>query len=1055
MKKNLSLRLFLALLLAAAPMASKATVFFTDNFSAGSTTNGPSVPGGTPAASFTSYDIASSKTTCTNTAASAGHFQVGVPVTSSGGWEVQALFTTNAIALTFPNDFIQLTVVFTDVNGLMGSGATSAGSGVWMGLFNSGTPQNLPVAGALEAGGLSTAAGSPFATGNCANWTGYACQILNNASVSRILTRPPQADPTIISANQDLLGANVGSGFYRSPAAVVVGTNTMASSLVNGSQYTMVMTITLTNNTPNALLITNTLYSGVGTLGTVLYSSSTTTNLTGSTLLTSGFDGLAIGAYSKGTPNFAAVMDINSIQITGISTPVTGPPHIDTQPISATVPSGGSCAFSVAATGFNVSYQWHRHGTNLIDGPNISGSTSSMLVVSPAGAADVAVANANGYYVTVTGTGPFSTNSITNSLTLGTANTLTWSGNSSLWDLNTTPSWLTNGTAGAYFNYGDSVIFDNYAADFGGGIMTVSLAGSYLSAASVTVNAPGGYDYTISGTGSFTGPGTLLYSGQGHLTMNSANSYTGGTTISNAGAFLVLNNYNALGTGPVTLAKAGGQMEIIPPGSASLGINGDVNVADDFTITYLATNSFGAVLFGDLSGTSGKTLTINHSAGGTPYARIRIYGPNTVYNGNLNLNNSQVQWAFYQNAGESQVYNGFISGSGNVIQRGNGATVLNNLNTYTGGTTPSAGLIGFGIDSTPTTGTVTAGPIGTGPLTIAPEVPNTTGSGQVFASGGARTIGNAILYPSGTNNQTLLVGGTNALTFTAAINLAGADGITTNTITTRFFQVTNTALTTLSGVISDATNGVSAGYGLAQLGNGILVLNNTETYTGPTVVSNGTIQVNGALNAASVVTVATNGNLGGNGTIAGPVTIQLGGALAPGATLIGTLTINNNLSIAGNVKVRVNRTGPASDNASVSLTLANSGTGTVFVTNTGATFHAGDTFTLFNKAVTGGAGLKVIGGGVGWTNQLALNGTIKVTSTNLPTVIGTNSSATTVTLSWPVDYAGWVVQSNAVSLVSTTNWFTVPNSGSANSFVATINPAKTNGVYFRLIQPSP
>ena len=59
-----------------------------------------------------------------------------------------------------------------------------------------------------------------------------------------------------------------------------------------------------------------------------------------------------------------------------------------------------------------MTYQWHRYGTNLVNGGNISGATSPMLVISPASAADVA-SGANGYYVTVTGPGRLSTNSVT------------------------------------------------------------------------------------------------------------------------------------------------------------------------------------------------------------------------------------------------------------------------------------------------------------------------------------------------------------------------------------------------------------------------------------------------------------------------------------------------------------------------------------------------------------------------------------------------------------------------------------------------------------------
>src|SRR5487761_2035598 len=67
MKKILNFRIFFAAMLVFAPLVSKAATFFTDNFSNGSTTNGPSLPGGTAAASFTSYDIASTKNTIPGT----------------------------------------------------------------------------------------------------------------------------------------------------------------------------------------------------------------------------------------------------------------------------------------------------------------------------------------------------------------------------------------------------------------------------------------------------------------------------------------------------------------------------------------------------------------------------------------------------------------------------------------------------------------------------------------------------------------------------------------------------------------------------------------------------------------------------------------------------------------------------------------------------------------------------------------------------------------------------------------------------------------------------
>jgi autotransporter-associated beta strand protein len=459
-------------------------------------------------------------------------------------------------------------------------------------------------------------------------------------------------------------------------------------------------------------------------------------------------------------------------------------------------------------------------------------------------------------------------------------------------------------------------------------------------------------------------------------------------------------------------------------------------------------------MLGNLSGAAGKTLTITQPDL-TTTNRYRVYGTSTTLDSDLVLNGAPTSYAVdgtlfapYNPTG-SQIYNGVISGNGGIIQRAAGITILNGQNTYTGGTIPTTGTIGFGANSTPTVGTVTSGPIGKGALLIAPELPGTTGSGTVLAFGGARSIANPLQYPSGTNNQTLIVGGTNAFTFTGPYTLNGNDSL--GGPTNRIFQVTNTALTMLSGVVSDG----GAGFGLIKTGNGVLALNNTETYTGPTTVSNGTLQVNGQL-AAGAVTVATNGVLGGTGTIGGPVTVQTGGAIAPGAS-IGILTINNNLALAGNLAIELNKSGsPASDRIVVGGTLNNTGTGTVTVTNLGLALVQGDTFTLFNKAVSNGGALSVTGANVIWTNKLVIDGTIAVASvvSNARTNISFSVSGNNLTLSWPVDHTGWILQAqtNAAGQGLGTNWAPVPGSTSVNQVVMPINPAN-GSVFYRLVLP--
>ncbi len=1015
---NTPLKLVLAALTATALHTSHAaTVFFTEDFSHGSTLNQPPA---NPTSTSTSYEVVSSKNWSPAPSLTSGDLKFGIASTTSGSIEVEALFANSPIALVVEGDYVEMTITFTNTGGLL----TGAGF-LGFGLYNSG--HVFPTSGGLNATAVNSQTAN--ATGGAQNWAGYVGQLAFSGSNTRIMTRAPQTGTD--NRNQDLLTSNSGSSSYGNPAAATVGSQSATPSLTltAGQVYTEDLMITLSSS--NTLYITNSFYSGTNATGTPL--SQFGGEATG-TLLASSFDALAIGWRETGSQ--ATTIDISSISVSGQSTPVTSPPSIDVQPSPVSVASGSAAAFNVTATGFSVTYQWHRYGTNLLNSGNISGAKSATLVISPATAADVA-SGANGYYVTVSGAGGFSTNSVTNSLSLRTAANLVWAGSDDVWDLATTADWL-NGGNPAVFNFGDNVTFD----DTGIGSLTVNLSNNFLSAASVTVNSA--FDYVISGNGSIAGLGELDYIGSGHLRINNANSYSGGTLISNATAYLVLNNFNGLGTGPVTLAA--GQMEIVPAGSATVGINGDVHVMDDFTITYDASSAFGSVFLGNLSGLSGKTLTINYNNVNTTQSRFRIYGTGTEYFGNLNLNDSRIVWSCYQGSG-TQIYDGIISGTGMLIQRGAGTTVLNGLNTYSGGTTPTAGILALGIDSVGTT--PDAGPIGVGPLLLAPEPPNLTGSGNMQAFNGARTIANAIQYQSGTNNYTLQVSGSNAMTFSGPVTLNGNDS--QGGATNRFFQIANTALTTLSGAISDS----GLGYGFVKTGNGTLALTGIETYTGPTLITNGTLQVNGQLGSGAV-TVATNAALGGRGTVNGPVSVLAGGSLTPGDS-IGTLTINNNLSLGGNLGVEVNKSGsPTTDTVVVSGTLINTGTGTVTVTNLGSALTQGDTFTLFNKPVVNGVGLTVTGANVIWTNKLAVDGTIAVAYvvSTTPTNITFTVSGNNLTLSWPVDHTGWFLQAqtNAPGIGIRTNWAIVPGSSSVNQVVVPLNPAN-GSVFYRLISP--
>ena len=998
----------IAIFLALNPLAALAqTTFFADTFGGGSTLNNPTPT--SPTANSADYQLISSKTWTPDPSLTPGDLLFGIPATTSGDMEIQALFTTNAVALSQVGDYIQMTVTFTNTSGLL----TEAGQ-LGFGLYNGSQVQ--PVPGGLN--GTATSGSSTAATGGVKEWKGYVAQINYSGANSRIMTRPVQTGTG--NNVQDLITSGSGSTSYTGQTTVG-STSPSTVILTKGNAYTEVLTIKLTDL--NTLSITNMLYDGPGTSGTVLANFGGVAS--GSTYIASAFDGLAIGYFGRANAT-TNVMEISSINIQGHSTVITGPPLITTQPVPITVAAGGSGAFSVGATGFGVTYQWNRNGTNLVDdGYNISGATSSQLIVSHVGPGD-ALSGANGYYVTVSGTGGFSTNSVTNSLTLTSPKNLVWSGGSGTWDLATSANWL-NGATPSVFNYGDNVTFDDTAS-----LKVVNLSGSYLSAASVTVNSSGA-TYTFQGSGSFAGPGNLNYIGAGQLTLNNVNTYSGGTLISNELAYVYLLNYNGLGTGPITLAKAGGTIEATTVGGATLGFNGDVNVLDDFTIQFDGTGAYAGVFLGNLSGSTGKTLTLTQPDSSTTN-RYRVYGANTVYDGNLVLNGASTSQAVYYGTvlapygSGTQIYNGVISGNGGLVQRG-GTTILAGANTYSGGTVPTTASIGFGRD---TVGNVTSGPIGTGALLIAPEAPSTSGSGTVFAYGGARTIANPLQYPSATNNQTLIIGGTNQLTFSGSIALQGQDGLGTQS--NRIFQVANTAPTIFSGVVSDG----GSGFGFTKTGAGALYLNNANTYTGPTTNSAGLLAGSGSL-AGSVVVTSTNASIGGGS-----------------AASIGTLTIGGNLTLAqGGGFFRLNKgNAQTADKVSVTGTLSSSGTGSITVTNLGAALQVGDTFQLFNKPVTGAASLAVIGGGVTWSNALALNGTIQVvpgvdtTPTNITIVVNNGN----IELSWPANHTGWYleVQTNTVANGLGTNWVVIPNTQLNNSYTNPINPAN-GSVFYRMV----
>jgi autotransporter-associated beta strand protein len=229
---------------------------------------------------------------------------------------------------------------------------------------------------------------------------------------------------------------------------------------------------------------------------------------------------------------------------------------------------------------------------------------------------------------------------------------------------------------------------------------------------------------------------------------------------------------------------------------------------------------------------------------------------------------------------------------------------------------------------------------------------------------GARTIGNLYFTdPSGADSVILNTGGGGPLTLDATF------GPPSVTVALANQQVAINV--TLAG---DA--------GLEKLGVGSLLLNATNTFTGETLVSAGTLLVNGQL-GTDAVTVASGALLGGTGIISGPVTVQSGGTLAPGHS-IGTLTISNSLTLQAGSTTRMEVNASILANDTVRGLSSVSYGGTLVVSNLSGTPATGQSFALFSARGAGGNFSSLtpqLTGSVRWRFDPA-SGVLSVVATN-------------------------------------------------------------------------
>ncbi|MFQ3456302.1 autotransporter-associated beta strand repeat-containing protein [Bradyrhizobium sp. UFLA01-814] len=266
----------------------------------------------------------------------------------------------------------------------------------------------------------------------------------------------------------------------------------------------------------------------------------------------------------------------------------------------------------------------------------------------------------------------------------------------------------------------------------------------------------------------------------------------------------------------------------------------------------------------------------------------------------------------------TMAFSGTISGNGKVSQIGSGTLSLAAANTYSGGTTLTAGIVQVGASSTGAPGAVTSGPLGTGVVTF---------DGGTLQAGGAYTIAN-----------------------TAAINTTGG------TIDANGFAFT------YSGVIGNG-NGTTGGLTIANTGGnagGSVTLANTETYTGKTTINSAA-----TLNLGVVNAIAASSGVVVNGTL------NLGGSDQQIAALTGTGTVTN----VTNSNV-LTITGGTASTFSGAITDGSGKTGLSLVNaNTALTLSGANTYSGATTVGDGVSASSLIGGAV---NAFSANSSVTV-----------------------------------------------------------------------------
>lgn len=385
------------------------------------------------------------------------------------------------------------------------------------------------------------------------------------------------------------------------------------------------------------------------------------------------------------------------------------------------------------------------------------------------------------------------------------------------------------------------------------------------------------------------------------------------------------NNNGAAGT--VTLGEAitAGGITFNSPGSGTYTIAGStLTLGGSSTITANANAAISSIIAGSAGLTKAGAGTLTLSGTNTYTGGTVISGGTLVAGTNANLGDStsganrnltMLDGAAFQWTGTSSGFNrNWILGAGTTTIQVSGTSALlsNGTVSFTGSGARTLVLSTTSTSTSTLGGAVTDGTGGTTAITK-------SGSGVWSLT----STGNTYSGDTVVNGGTLISGATNAISVNSTVRVNSGATLRfdagTQTIAnlqdggsgggTLSMNITGTtALTVQAGSFSGVLKDQSAGtkiFALSKTTSGTLVLTGTtNTYSGGTTVSGGTLLVNNASgNGLGTGAVAVNaGTLGGTGFTSANITVGNASGtqdamIAPGSGSTGTFTTTGSLSL--------------------------------------------------------------------------------------------------------------------------------------------------------------